>query len=103
MNEPDSVKEFIQMVSAMSSLDRERLFETLTAILQERIEDLDETWQDMSFFSDGNFSLDQAKLGVFEAAVKKRTYFELIDFLNSLIHPEPSEEETEGSPEDEEG
>jgi len=79
---------FQAIAHSLPDSDRKRLFGAFVDVLQAKITTLNEGWESPLFTDDaGNFSKDQAFLGVFERGAKKRAYQEIIDIIDQIIHP----------------
>ena len=94
-------------LNTLSETDKIGCCQALIDVFQERVEELDEGWEDLNVYTgggscsecgadqgDATFSLEQAIYGQLERATKKRAFLEMINFLNQFIHPEPVEQET---------
>ena len=89
MTEEETFDEFYAFAQSLPDSDRKRLFGAFVDVLQAKIDSLNEGWEMPSFIDNaGNFSKEQAFLGVFERGARKRTYQLIVDLLEQLISPE---------------
>lgn len=104
MTQTEAIEKFEALLKEMSEGNWKALCQSAIDILETKIEALDSGWESPNFYDDaGNFTKDQAFLGLLERGAKKRELLDLITFINQFIHPEPVEGETETSPEAETG
>jgi len=85
---------FQAIAQSLPDSDRKRLFGAFVDVLKAKIAVLNEGWEAPLFTDDaGNFSKEQAFLGLLERGTKKRAYQEIIDIIDQIIHPPEPEGE----------
>ena len=90
MAEDQELIDLKSYIYSLPELTRKHLFGGLVRVLELKIGDLDAGWQEIDLFDPNKIW----RLQVIVDATKKKTYQEILIFLDQFIHPEPEEGET---------